>query len=348
LDVTFFKKCFCTLLKNGFRWKKIVKFATKPFGSIVSLNSEWGKITRKKIVLAPLFRNNSNSNVYSLQRSSPIRYGYFQQYIPKNPTGKLKMLVLCHGQKPSGETAKNYTIDWIDVSEKNNLIIVTPEWDRSNWGSDGGRYPGGGYRGNFGKYLRADVFLNQIVDLYKNITLTTTSKKSMFYLYGHSAGGQFVSRYIVMHPERYIAAAITAAGSYAWPDPNTKWPYGMNTLDDDNVKWINYPLQYNYKYNPEEIYWAFAATKKVAVIVGTKDTKTSGVPSVPGNKGVNRIQRGQFWINDMRTFARQNYFTPNIRFYLANGIGHNSTDLFPFAKKFLFSGPFSGDVINDI
>ena len=45
--------------------------------------------------------------------------------------------------------------------------------------------------------------------------LTSPTQDGKFMLYGHSAGGQFVSRYVVKHPDRIIAAVISAAGSFA-------------------------------------------------------------------------------------------------------------------------------------
>ena len=68
----------------------------------------------------------------------------------------------------------------------------------------------------FGRLVGADEFVNEILTDYKN---QFSDFDGRIYLYGHSAGGQFVSRYIVRHPAKVIAAVISAAGTYAFPDP---------------------------------------------------------------------------------------------------------------------------------
>ena len=47
-------------------------------------------------------------------------------------------------------------------------------------------------------------------------------------LFGHSAGAQFVHRYMMLTPDTRVARAVAAnAGWYSWPDPAIDWPYGL-------------------------------------------------------------------------------------------------------------------------
>jgi ribosome-binding ATPase YchF (GTP1/OBG family) len=57
--------------------------------------------------------------------------------------------------------------------------------------------------------MGADDFLHNILVHVGHITSVPTSGRR-FFLYGHSAGGQFANRYLVRHPERVIAAGYGA------------------------------------------------------------------------------------------------------------------------------------------
>ncbi len=98
------------------------------------------------------------------------------------------------------------------------MILIAPAFAQSNFGPRRG--PGGGYRGLFGREISADRFVNLIVDNYQTLLRGVERR---IYLYGHSAGGQFVSRYTLMHPDKIVAAVISAAGTFAFPNPNVKW-----------------------------------------------------------------------------------------------------------------------------
>ena len=86
---------------------------------------------------------------------------------------------------------------------------------------------GAGIEVCLGERFGADEFVNLIVDSYGELAPRTNGQ---FYLYGHSAGGQFVSRYAVMHPERLLGSVISAAGTFAFPNPNVPWTNGMGRL----------------------------------------------------------------------------------------------------------------------
>lgn len=79
-----------------------------------------------------------------------------------------------------------------------------------------------GFRGTFGGIEREggelwgfDEWLNFMVD---ELTKINPIFGERMYLYGHSGGGQFVSRYLWEHAERVNTAVISSPGGVLWPD----------------------------------------------------------------------------------------------------------------------------------
>ena len=85
------------------------------------------------------------------------------------------------------------------------------------------------------------------------------TNRTQYGLFGHSAGGQFVHRMLSFGFRDRVAVAVSAnAGTYAMPDLDTPWPFGLGETEVDPPAlraWLNFP---------------------VTVMAGTADTKTTG------------------------------------------------------------------------
>lgn len=148
-----------------------------------------------------------------------ISVGTFFQYVPRaSPRG---ILVVAHGTTQAGDDvpalAEKFLTRWTKFAEAQKLIILAPAFGDDFGSIDGGQpgVPPGGYRGLFGKEIGADEFVERIVEPYGKLVPGASGR---FYLYGHSAGGQFANRYCVRHPERVQGAVLSAPGRFAFPD----------------------------------------------------------------------------------------------------------------------------------
>ena len=76
---------------------------------------------------------------------------------------------------------------------------------------------------------RADLKLIEIFEYFNRKLM----KREKFHLYGHSGGAQFVSRFIVFHPQLIDKVALSSAGSFLFPRRDIDFPYGlkMDNLD---------------------------------------------------------------------------------------------------------------------
>jgi pimeloyl-ACP methyl ester carboxylesterase len=245
------------------------------------------------------------------------RYGKYVQYVPTNLKSPTRLLVIAHGtpggpDKTALGAATVFIRRWIDAAEEHGVILVSPAFDQPNFGGIAG--PGGGYRGMWGREVNADVFVNTIVHKY---TVAYPSYDGRFYLFGHSAGGQFASRYLVTHPDRVVGAVITAAGTFAYPDPDRGWTAGMGRYRRAEL-WGR-----AVDYQPDPAGWLKAATLPVTAIVGALDdaAHTGGAAN---------------WVEQMNAYAEQHGKTGRVKLRLVPKIGHNSRKLTPAAIAAMF------------
>lgn len=256
--------------------------------------------------------------------------GDFYAYIP-NETPK-NILVIAHGmlskKEKASDVAKKYISRWVRYADEYGLLLIAPVFDTPRFGNLGGGF--GGYRNLFGKYTPADTFVNKIVNRY---SVKTSSGSNRFYLYGHSAGGQFVNRYAVTHPEKIIRAVISAAGRYSYPNKSSEWPYGAGSMSK-TLKWKDGTKKRVHITKPLRNY-ALAANK-VSIVIGSKDTKAQ--PKRPAHIGKNRIEIAKSWANQMNQNAKRYGIKGNVNVYVIPGIDHSSSRLTPYCVKTLFGG----------
>ena len=116
------------------------------------------------------------------------------------------------------------------------------------------------------------------------------TRQEKYGLFGHSAGGQFVHRMLSFGYRDRVAVAVSAnAGTYAMPDLDIAWPFGLGEagLDPDALQSVlEFPL---------------------IVMTGTNDTKTTGryFPKGPRSmrQGETRHERAHNYIRAGHTAA---------------------------------------------
>lgn len=285
-----------------------------------------GRVMRKLLIfISILFTVSVNAKVTYEQSWDGDFYTYIPAQTPKN------IMVIAHGmlskKDNAPDVARKYINRWIHYADKHELLLIAPVFDTPRFGNLGGGY--GGYRNLFGKYSPADKFVNSIVDHYSTYT---SSRSNRFYLYGHSAGGQFVNRYIVTHPDRVIRAVISAAGRYSYPTKSSKWPYGAGDLSK-TVEWNDGTQKRVYVSKRLKDY--AIASQKVSIVIGSKDIKKQ--PKRPAHIGTNRIEIAQSWANQMNQIAQSYGVKGNVKVQIVPNIGHSSSKLTPYCAKALFS-----------
>ena len=249
------------------------------------------------------------------------------QYLPRRaPKG---ILVIAHGaveEEGSGEAdirklAQTFLQRWTRFADEHALIAVAPLFDH-NFGSWIGE-PGivlGGYRALTGKEIGADEFVDGIVAQYR----AELGGEERFYLYGHSAGGQFAGRYAVRHPDHLKALVVSAPGRYAFPDPQAPWPYGQKEV---TVRMG--PQGLSQTIRPDRDGWPRAAALPITVVVGSADTEPQ--PVRPAHVGTTRVGYARQWVDAMTPLAPVG--RNRIRLIVVPQVGHSSAGLTPACQR---------------
>ncbi len=263
--------------------------------------------------------------------------GTFALYVPKKPRD---ILILVHGYPwPDGsrtmsqlaDHVANYANRWRSFADEQHLVLLVPAFGSAEFL---------GYRELFGQRVDADEFVNLLVDEYGHALIENFEGK--FYLYGHSAGGQFASRYAVVHPERLKKVVLSAPGRYAFPDPDLPWPYGMEEytrqeMDSGTPETGKDPQRSaGTDFKPELQGWLLAATTvPIAIIIGSNDVDLR--VARPGHPEGTRIDYAKKWMNALNLLADQQGGRGPVALAVVEGVAHDPVALIPKAQESLLA-----------
>lgn len=261
-------------------------------------------------------------------------YGLYFLYRPTAFSDPPQTLVVIHGtpakDQAAGETALYYAEHWAPFAEENGWLLIVPAFNQADFSSRAGEITDAltGYRGLFGREIGADEWVTRLLGLGRE---ALGMPEAPFFLYGHSAGGQFVGRFLVTHPEKVVRVVISAAVTYPQPDPAVSWPYGMGALSSEIVWEDGTTAQVEITPDPEK--WLAATQTQTRVIVGLNDLE----PQLqrPGQEGRVRLAIGQNWVDSMGVFAARNGMESQITFEAIPGKGHSMLGLLPFCQAAL-------------
>jgi poly(3-hydroxybutyrate) depolymerase len=264
------------------------------------------------------------------------KFGTFYAYVPNNLPENPEILVVVHGTPPKEETAEwdaqYYATTWLKFAEEYGFILIVPTFNQQDFSSRRGDHALGGYRGLFGREIDADQWVIRLVEAHQQAFSSTNES---FFLYGHSAGGQFTARFIVTHPELVQKAVISAAATYPQPSTELTWPFGMGKLHTD-IEWEPETIN-QVDVQPDKQAWLMATQIPLIVIVGLNDTAELPLEYIPGQKGKDRITIARNWVRDMADFAKANGEASRFKYEVIPGVGHSMSALLPFTQGALLS-----------
>ena len=147
------------------------------------------------------------------------------------PTGRsletAPVLVMMHGAK---RDPHRYLREWRPLAEAHGVIVVAPEFGtadfpRSRSYNQGNVFAASGDRSND----EAQWSFSAIEPLFDAVVAGLAGRQSTYTLYGHSAGSQFVHRFLFYKPDARVSRFIAAnAGWYTLPEVDTTYPYGLD------------------------------------------------------------------------------------------------------------------------
>ena len=212
-----------------------------------------------------------------------------------------EVIVVIHG---NGRNAPGYHRTWAELCAGHDVVVLTPYFSKAHYphssqfqcgnvmtfgDGDGEAMDGAATREN----PRSEWTFSVVDGCFDWARRRYGLAASGFSLYGHSAGSQFLHRYLYWCPESPVKVAVAAnAGWYTMPSLDVQWPYGLGgtRLGPDDLR-------------------GFVGRSNFVVLLGTGDvdTEDEGLrkSAEAEEQGPHRFARGQQFVATATAAAQQ-------------------------------------------
>ena len=241
-------------------------------------------------------------------------------YIPPNATPSTPILMVIPG---ASRDAQRFHASWLDLAKKNHFSVITIGAKKSFF-PDEYSYNAGGVITENGDLVNESKWLFSALEpIFNDFKKRYGFLSKKFYLFGHSAGGGFVHRYLLFKKEAPVFKAVAANPAFVTlPDKNTLYPFGLEGIphSDKNIKsWMN---------------------KNMALLLGEDDLGPRTKPLSNGQmaraQGPNCLERGKLLYSETKIKAKEFGFDFNWELITVPEVGHDNYQLAPFASIYLF------------
>jgi hypothetical protein len=231
------------------------------------------------------------------------------------------ILIVMHGQGRNGE---EYRDDWKPHAQQNHALLIVPQFSEEFYpGAD--EYNLGNIVDDDGDEVpEARWAFSLIEPLFDYVQRDTGNRTDGYYLFGHSAGAQFVHRFMLFKPDNRAKRAVSAnAGWYTTTEDDIDFPYGLrgSPSTDDGLK--------------------RALAAPLTILLGEEDVETEAdnLRSTPESdrQGANRLERGRFFFAAGQRSARRLSATFAWKLVTVPGAEHSDAEMAPAASRLLFN-----------
>ena len=229
------------------------------------------------------------------------------------------VVFVMHGVR---RNADEYRDQWLELAERHGFLLVVPEFSDAAFPGAAGYNLGNVYDEEGTIRPRADWAFAAIDPLFDAVRTRYRVTAEHYSIYGHSAGAQFVHRFLMHVPEARVARAVAAnAGWYTMPDFNVALPYGLQgsaVSEGDLNRALRQPL---------------------TILLGEADTD----PDDPNlrrtdeamEQGPHRLYRGRAFYEAALIAAGQAGVALNWNLVTVPEVGHDNARMAPAAVPFL-------------
>ena len=243
---------------------------------------------------------------------------------PKGGASTADILIVLHG---TGRNGEGYRDAWVPLVRDRNVLVLVPEFPEED-------FPGSSY--NTGNMLDEDEdplppkrwAFPVIEQLFDDVVADVDSDATDYALFGHSAGAQFVHRFVEFGKPRKLRVAVAAnAGWYTTLDDSVDFPYGLGDSPSSESR------------------MAPALATDLVLLLGADDVDPED-DSLRRNEesdaqGVNRLQRGMHFFLTSREMAAERSLPFAWGMTVVPGVAHSHPDMAAAAAPILL-GPEGG------
>ena len=243
-------------------------------------------------------------------------------YVPSSAPADARILFVLHGVE---RDAKRYIEDWVRIAERHGTILVAPEFDERRFPGPESYNQGGVIDPRTGKSRDPQTWTFSVIEpLFDEVRSRTGSKATTYSIYGHSAGAQFVHRFVMLaQPVRLDQAVAANAGWYTWFDPGRPYPEGMKIGKR--------------RIDPNKA----VLSERLTILLGTEDVESDDRnlrdDAWTRKQGANRFERGRAFFAHAKETANADSSAFGWQLKYAPGVGHENRKMAVYAAGVLFA-----------
>ena len=142
------------------------------------------------------------------------------------------VLFVHHGVGRNGRDYRDY---WLQLVDEAGILAIAIEFPEASfpeylWYHFGNLHDEDGTR----EPARSNGPMASTSGCSRHCSDRASRTRQRYGLFGHSAGGQFVHRMLSFGFREHVAVAVSAnAGTYAMPDLDVAWPFGLGETELD-------------------------------------------------------------------------------------------------------------------
>jgi poly(3-hydroxybutyrate) depolymerase len=239
-------------------------------------------------------------------------------YRPRGLAPAARILFALHGER---RDARGNRDQLQSHAERHGFLLVVPEFDEKNFSEYA--YQRGGVVDDEGNALEKRRWTFGVIErLFDAVRQSARLRTDRYYLYGHSAGAQFIHRFVLFMPEaRYERAVAANAGWYTLPRFDEAFPYGLKgtSVTEGDLK--------------------RAMARDLVILLGDQDTDVSDASlrntARAQAQGATRLERGRNFFAAARTAAGKMGAPLRWRQFEVRGAGHSNRQLSEAAVSYL-------------
>ncbi len=170
----------------------------------------------------------------------------------------------------------------------------------------------------------AEWIFNDFDRIFKIVKKATNSNQKTFDMFGHSAGGQILHRFVLFYPKSKAYRVLASnAGTYTFPDNKTNIPFGIKNVDVNQKQ-----LKKSFK-------------KKLVLFLGAldNDSETRGRmlrSKTADRQGTNRFDRGKNYYKFSKELSENSGMKFNWKLEIVPNVGHDQKKMAEAAAEYLY------------
>ena len=241
-------------------------------------------------------------------------------YIPPGATKDTPVLIVVPG---ASRDAQRFHASWLDIAKRKHFSVLTIGASKKYF-PDEYSYNAGGVISSDAETIEEKLWLFSAIEpIFLDFKSRYGFRAEKFYLFGHSAGGGFVHRYLLFTPSAPVFKAVAANPAFVTlPDKKIDYPFGIGSVPINEQNLVN---------------WFDAS---MAIVLGENDIGPRTKPLSNGIQanlqGPNCLSRGKLLYKKAESAATAIGSRFSWELLIIPGVGHDNYNLAEPSSVYLF------------